>query len=791
MNADLENNAVAVERVVDGARASSPAPRSRRRRRGRRARRGGGRARSLALERAPPARARALPLVLRDLTLRVGAGEKVGLVGRPHGLGQKLAAARAAAHRRALPGSRDTLDGVDTLALALATCAAARHHPAGPRALHGLGALQPRPVRRARRRDAARRAPAGAPDRCARARTAPARRRGARPRRLRQRRRARRAAARARCGDRRRGGARARGGGARRRRARARLARSGIDEGGQLQRGRAPAALPVARAAAARQAAAARRGDVRGRRGDRRALIQATVSREFRESTLLTIAHRLETVVGYDRVVVLDAGVVVEDGAPRALLAQPGSRFARAYAARQRGLTVSQDMRGVRASVDVVVVSPSVPPLIPPRRPGGVSFITRERGHAFAAGPPVVVASGEPSAATSQSPAKNGALSPRFFSRGRFARALRVAARAPAARRAMSAPAEQPDARARRARTSSAAPQRRRRPLSARARTSRARDERARARARARARTSAAEKSARSGLVAARARVRLGAPGEQQARAHAAARRRARGPGRAADRVVQGRARARHGGVVRAASTAGRARARAAAAGVASRAAPSPPGGAAARSSWRMTSGCARRFARRAGREQQTRVTGAGEEGAVVPRAARFERGRAPTGSLVNRRDAEVVGRVGPRAGLEQRAAPRVAVPRGRARARGAGRPLAGRAPRGAARRARPRRRSTRRRRAAAASMSWQGSVGGGRGARRRRAARRRGAESTAAHAATHGAPCRAARARLSVQPGRAGAAMPACIARASAARTRARTRCASDSEAVRILRAS
>ena len=73
-------------------------------------------------------------------------------------------------------------------------------------------------------------------------------------------------------------------------------------------------------------------------------LIQATVSREFRESTLLTIAHRLETVVGYDRVVVLDAGVVVEDGAPRALLAQPGSRFARAYAAHQRGLTVSQDM---------------------------------------------------------------------------------------------------------------------------------------------------------------------------------------------------------------------------------------------------------------------------------------------------------------------------------------------------------------------------------------------------------------------------------------------------------------
>ncbi|KAI0483144.1 multidrug resistance-like protein [Xylariaceae sp. FL0804] len=45
---------------------------------------------------------------------------------------------------------------------------------------------------------------------------------------------------------------------------------------------------------------------------------------EFRNHTLLAIAHRLDTVIDFDRVVVLDRGCVVEQGNPRELLSRRG-----------------------------------------------------------------------------------------------------------------------------------------------------------------------------------------------------------------------------------------------------------------------------------------------------------------------------------------------------------------------------------------------------------------------------------------------------------------------------------
>ncbi|KAJ3384810.1 hypothetical protein HDU92_003409 [Lobulomyces angularis] len=48
--------------------------------------------------------------------------------------------------------------------------------------------------------------------------------------------------------------------------------------------------------------------------------IQETIREEFRESTLLCIAHRLRTVIDYDRILVLDRGEIAEFGTPHELI---------------------------------------------------------------------------------------------------------------------------------------------------------------------------------------------------------------------------------------------------------------------------------------------------------------------------------------------------------------------------------------------------------------------------------------------------------------------------------------
>ena len=60
-------------------------------------------------------------------------------------------------------------------------------------------------------------------------------------------------------------------------------------------------------------------------------LIQATLRREMVEATVLTIAHRLDTIMSGDRVVVLDAGHVVESGPPLVLRDTPGSLFGKLW----------------------------------------------------------------------------------------------------------------------------------------------------------------------------------------------------------------------------------------------------------------------------------------------------------------------------------------------------------------------------------------------------------------------------------------------------------------------------
>ena len=53
-------------------------------------------------------------------------------------------------------------------------------------------------------------------------------------------------------------------------------------------------------------------------------LIQTALSRLVQNKTVLIIAHRMRTVAGADKIVVLSDGVVAEQGAPDALYAQNG-----------------------------------------------------------------------------------------------------------------------------------------------------------------------------------------------------------------------------------------------------------------------------------------------------------------------------------------------------------------------------------------------------------------------------------------------------------------------------------
>ena len=54
-------------------------------------------------------------------------------------------------------------------------------------------------------------------------------------------------------------------------------------------------------------------------------LIQTALSRLIREKTVLVIAHRMRTVAGADKIVVLDSGVVSEQGTPEELLKKDGT----------------------------------------------------------------------------------------------------------------------------------------------------------------------------------------------------------------------------------------------------------------------------------------------------------------------------------------------------------------------------------------------------------------------------------------------------------------------------------
>ncbi|KAI5235789.1 hypothetical protein E4T43_09011 [Aureobasidium subglaciale] len=55
--------------------------------------------------------------------------------------------------------------------------------------------------------------------------------------------------------------------------------------------------------------------------------IQALIRKEFSSHTIISVAHKLETIVDFDIVGVMEDGKLVEVGDPKVLLKQEGSLF--------------------------------------------------------------------------------------------------------------------------------------------------------------------------------------------------------------------------------------------------------------------------------------------------------------------------------------------------------------------------------------------------------------------------------------------------------------------------------
>ncbi|KAB8238859.1 putative ABC multidrug transporter [Aspergillus alliaceus] len=61
-------------------------------------------------------------------------------------------------------------------------------------------------------------------------------------------------------------------------------------------------------------------------------IMQRIIREKFSNHTIITVAHKLETILDYDKVIVLDTGRIIESGSPYTLLASGTSHFSKLYA---------------------------------------------------------------------------------------------------------------------------------------------------------------------------------------------------------------------------------------------------------------------------------------------------------------------------------------------------------------------------------------------------------------------------------------------------------------------------
>ncbi|CAG2176527.1 unnamed protein product, partial [Oppiella nova] len=78
------------------------------------------------------------------------------------------------------------------------------------------------------------------------------------------------------------------------------------------------------------------------------ALIQETIRNEFNSCTVLTIAHRLHTIMDYDKVLVLDAGLIAQFDSPYSLCEDRDGIFA--HMLETTGKSMEQHLRQIAAN---------------------------------------------------------------------------------------------------------------------------------------------------------------------------------------------------------------------------------------------------------------------------------------------------------------------------------------------------------------------------------------------------------------------------------------------------------